>query len=557
MYSRLLERILTACAVLAIVACGGNASNGIQNLPRMTAAQSTPFLVDLSNWNNSTLWKKSDGYAHSGAWAAGFRADHAIVAGSILSLQLDTIPCPASCSAKPYAVGRIASNALYSYGYYQIDMQVPKGSGLLSGFDVYANSTPNGPQELDDYISVNVAGENPNQVILDYSGKGIEGGPFTINLGFDASSATHRYAFSWTSSAITWFVDGKNVYTVKTSSRHPVPTTPSTIELILRTAGTPGIWFGPFTYSVPVDANFASASFSPPGAATPGPTPAPIGSPTPTPIGSPTPMPTPGGSAHARSLWVWTTPDNATLIRFAQAHGISEIFYSVSSNVNVAGTENTRISDLHTRAVAAGIVLDALSGDPTWADNGAGTASAIAWENNAMGTGFFVGAHFDIEPSPALNTSCNVSEANAFISALDRIHNNGALHGWDMNEDMQIGNRLCTGVAGGYATLTDAIIAKTDQITVMSYRNVASGGNGMWDVCQDAIARARAAGKPARCGAEPANDTPLSITFYGSTATIMGSVLAQVDALAGQSPSASSYRGIAIEDYAGYAALAP
>lgn len=271
----------------------------------------------------------------------------------------------------------------------------------------------------------------------------------------------------------------------------------------------------------------------------------------------PTATPTPPGNVHVRALWVWTTPDNATLVSFAQAHGISEMFYSVSSNVNIAGTENTRVSALHTRAVAAGIALNALGGNLTWADDGAGTAKAIAWENNAMGTGFFVGAHFDIEPSPSLYTSCNVTKANAFISALESIHDNGISHGWNMNEDVQIGDRLCTGITGGYATLTDGIIAQTDQITVMSYRNVASGGNGMWDVCQDAIARAYAAGKPARCGAEAAADSPASVTFHGATATYMGSVLAQVDTLAEQSAWASSYRGIAIEDYAGYAALAP
>jgi hypothetical protein len=286
----------------------------------------------------------------------------------------------------------------------------------------------------------------------------------------------------------------------------------------------------------------------------------PTASPTPTPTASPQPTAssTPAGSVPVRTLWVWTTPDNATLVSFAKAHGISEMFYSVSPNVAVTGAEKTRVADLHTRAIAAGITLDALNGDPTWADNATGTSKAIAWENSVMGTGFFVGAHFDIEPVPFLGASCDLTQANVFISALGQIHKNSAAHTWNMNEDIDFGDYLCTGISGGYATLIDGIIANSDRITIMSYRNVASGGNnGMWDVCKDAMTRAYTAGKPASCGAETNNVSPSYITFYGKTIPFMNSVLAQVDALAEQSASASSYRGIAIEDYAGYAALAP
>jgi hypothetical protein len=71
------------------------------------------------------------------------------------------------------------------------------------------------------------------------------------------------------------------------------------------------------------------------------------------------------------------------------------------------------------------------------------------------------------------------------------------------------------------------------------------------------MSRAFRAGKPARCGAEPSKDTPSSITFYGTTATYMAGVLSQVDVLAEHAVSASSYHGIAIEEYAGYAAMTP
>jgi hypothetical protein len=254
-------------------------------------------------------------------------------------------------------------------------------------------------------------------------------------------------------------------------------------------------------------------------------------------------------------MWVWTKPDNQTLINFAVARGVSEIFYFVTSNVNRPGTENSRVADLKGRAATAGIKLDALNGDPSWADNGTGTAEAIIWESNAMGTGFFSGAHFDIEPNPPVGTPrCNSSEANNFALALSAIHANSVSRGWHMEEDVQFGDSGCTSVLS-YPTLTDAIIANSDEITVMSYRNVAGGGNGMWDIGQDALARAHIAGKSARLGAETNNVSPPNITFYGHSLSSMSNVLSQVDALAWGSPSAASYQGIAIEDYAGYSKL--
>ena len=97
--------------------------------------------------------------------------------------------------------------------------------------------------------------------------------------------------------------------------------------------------------------------------------------------------------------------------------------------------------------------------------------------------------------------------------------------------------------------MADGALSKVDEITIMSYRNVATGGNGMFDIGKDELARAATAGKPARLGAETNSVEPAEITFYGDTAPQMNAVLAQVDALAGP---ISSYRGIAVEDYFGW-----
>jgi endo-1,3-1,4-beta-glycanase ExoK len=239
-------------------------------------AACVPSSVDLSKWSDPQLWIKSDGYTHGKAWNMGFRADHALIYGSELSLRLDTTPCPVGCSNKPYAAGQLVSKARYRYGFYQVDMQASKGNGLLSGFDAYANSAPNRRQERDDYISVDVLGKDSRRLLLDYAGKGIEGGPFIVNLDFDASSAAHRYGFAWTAQSIEWFVDGRSVYKVNASRAHPIPKTASTIELNVKTAGDDGALLVPISYVAPVNAYFSSVSFSPPGIPPPGPAARPI-----------------------------------------------------------------------------------------------------------------------------------------------------------------------------------------------------------------------------------------------------------------------------------------
>jgi endo-1,3-1,4-beta-glycanase ExoK len=260
----MLRVLYLVCAALCFAASlGGTALSIVPDSPNHVAGVSAPVAVNLSNWSDSKLWMSSDDYTRGGAWDAGFRADHVLISRAGLSLHLDTTPCPSDCSGKPYAVGNLVSKARYGYGFYQVDMQVPKGNGLLSGFDTFANSAPNGPEELDDYITVSVLGKNTKELRLDYSGKGIEAEPFTVNLGFDASSAIHRYGFAWTPASIEWFVDGKSVHRVNASSENPIPNTASVIDLYLQTAGDPGAWFGPFTYAAPVNVIFSSASFTP------------------------------------------------------------------------------------------------------------------------------------------------------------------------------------------------------------------------------------------------------------------------------------------------------
>jgi hypothetical protein len=255
----------------------------------------------------------------------------------------------------------------------------------------------------------------------------------------------------------------------------------------------------------------------------------------------------PGPAKPCRALWVWTTPDNQTLVDFATAQGVEEIFYSVSSTIT--GTELARLQGFRTLTRAAGIVLDALGGDPTWATTD--VAGAIAWENDAVATGLFDGIHLDVEPMALSDWSTNTAaDALSFVAALKQIRANDAQVHLELDCQFSYG---AVAVAG-YASLADAIDTTVDEITIMSYRNTDTGANGMFGIAQDELTRGQHAGIPVRLGAETNDVTPAEVTFYGMTRTAMAAVLAQTDTSAA---GYSAYRGIAIEDYTGWSALAP
>jgi hypothetical protein len=255
----------------------------------------------------------------------------------------------------------------------------------------------------------------------------------------------------------------------------------------------------------------------------------------------------PSPTTRCRAMWVWAAPDNQTLVDFATAHGVQEMFYSVSPAI--AGAELARVEQLRSLTAAAGIVLDALGGDSTWATTG--VADAIAWENDALATGLFDGVHLDIEPMQLPDWSTNTAaDALSFVAAMKQIRaNNRQVH---LELDCQFSYGSIA--VAGYPSLADAIDTTVDEIAIMSYRNTDTGANGMFGIAQDELQRAQQAGILARLGAETNNVQPAEITFYGMTDTEMAAVLAATDLSAASYPA---YRGIAVEDYTGWSALGP
>lgn len=107
-------------------------------------------------------------------------------------------------------------------------MKASGTAGTVTGFFTYT-----GPSEgtQHDEIDVEVLGDSPSVMQINYWTSGVQH-PVNINLGFDASSAEHKYAFEWLQDSIKWYVDGALVHT-ETGSNGAIPATPGAIMLNL------------------------------------------------------------------------------------------------------------------------------------------------------------------------------------------------------------------------------------------------------------------------------------------------------------------------------------
>ncbi len=217
--------------------------NGIPDTIDFFSAYPT---INKTNWYISNGW--TNGAIQSCQWMA-----------SAISADARNVKITLSDkggSVRPYGCGEMQSIKTYGYGTYSTSMKTASGSGLNSAFFTYTG-TP-GHDEID----FEFLGKNTHTVQLNYFASGIGGHEKIIDLGFDAAASFHSYAFTWTPSDITWYVDGKQVYKTKAGAK--MPANPSKIYLQLWSGSSlVNGWLGAFNYKGPYNAEFAWVKFDP------------------------------------------------------------------------------------------------------------------------------------------------------------------------------------------------------------------------------------------------------------------------------------------------------
>jgi hypothetical protein len=248
--------------------------------------------------------------------------------------------------------------------------------------------------------------------------------------------------------------------------------------------------------------------------------------------------------AGTRAMWLWDGAPAADLVTWAATHSVSEIFVYVSPSVLTDG-DLARMQEIKQRADAAKIRLSALGGEPSWT---ADHATALAWQRTVIKTGIFTGIHLDVEPylMSGWTTDLQATE-KSYLALLDRLRAGSTLP-VEVDVPFWFGEYNV-----GTKNLADEVLERVKGVTVMSYRDVATGPNSMLSISQDWLRRGAAAGKRVRLGAEtgPLPDCT-HCTFAEEGATRLAQELAKVDTATRRAPA---FGGIAIHRYGTWRAL--
>ena len=161
---------------------------------------------------------KADGWSNGGMFNCTWRAANVWFDG-YLNLKIDR-----DSATGGYSGGEYRTNDAFGYGMYDVSLKAIKNTGVVTSFFTYT-----GPSDgtVWDEIDIEILGKDTTKVQFNYYTNGQGNHEYLHNLGFDASYGFHQYGFLWQQGKITWYVDGKAVYTATNN----IPSTPGKIML--------------------------------------------------------------------------------------------------------------------------------------------------------------------------------------------------------------------------------------------------------------------------------------------------------------------------------------
>jgi hypothetical protein len=263
------------------------------------------------------------------------------------------------------------------------------------------------------------------------------------------------------------------------------------------------------------------------------------------------------------SMWLWpgaSYPPAASVMSWCTSHGVKNVFlYVYTKNGKVVD-----LGDIRSYAQAAtksGVTLYALNGEAQWIVH---PKSVVAWENTVNVTGLFAGVHLDTEPNQVTGWKAYnkpgavqadapiINDMYAMIEALRA--NSPSTH---LEVDVQFSDASYTQALGfptdGYGSFGEALVALTDELTVMSYRTVLDGNNGLVEISAPMLALANAHDKPMRLAIETSKDpADPQDSFWGHPQSDVRRMLKAVDSA---EASSTAYDGTSVEEYVSWTEL--
>jgi len=204
---------------------------------------------DNHDWNN---FEVANGWSNGGMFDCTWRDANVWFSDGKLNLKIDR-----DTDGSGYSGGEYRTNQTFGYGMFDVSMKPIKNSGVVTSFFTYT-----GPSDgtVWDEIDIEFLGKDTTKVQFNYYTNGVGNHEYLYNLGFDASQSYHQYGFYWGPGYITWYVDGKAVYTATSN----IPTTPGKIMLNVWPGTGVDSWLGRYDGRTPLVGTYDWISYTAP-----------------------------------------------------------------------------------------------------------------------------------------------------------------------------------------------------------------------------------------------------------------------------------------------------
>lgn len=201
------------------------------------------------DYHDESQMEKADGWSNGDMFNCTWRASNVTFSNGNMNLKIDRD------YTGGYSGGEYRTKKTFGYGMYDVSLKAIKNDGVVTSFFTYTGPTDG---TVWDEIDIEILGKDTTKVQFNYYTNGVGGHEYLYDLGFDASKGFHQYGFLWLPDRITWYVDGKAVYT----ATRDIPSTPGKIMMNV----WPGIgvdeWLKPFNGVTPLTAQYEWASFT-------------------------------------------------------------------------------------------------------------------------------------------------------------------------------------------------------------------------------------------------------------------------------------------------------
>ena len=228
--------------------------------PRPTPPPAQGSFIDPLDTYDTVRWAKADGWVNGSPFDNAWRADHITFANSQMSITLDNT----AYLGEPYSSGEYRTRGFFGYGCFEARFQPVARPGVVTSLFTFAGPYDNGGNGQHNEIDIEFLGYDTTKFQVNFwtnDDAYARGHEHMVNLGFDASQGQHSYGFKWTSTGITWYVDGTAVYTVADSVADPTPKVTDSLHKIMVNQwpvdSTASAWAGTFIYpGTPIIANY-------------------------------------------------------------------------------------------------------------------------------------------------------------------------------------------------------------------------------------------------------------------------------------------------------------